>query len=412
MPHRQRNGLGWAYMGGSFELKPQWERQPQLDNITQVCRRALDLSTEDRCLVTFHGDGAFNKDYLGEGPRGKFLLRVLLSVDPKHKTRAEVTTLGWIRRMTHVPVPKVIAFDDSQDNEIGYEWILMELMPGVLASKRWYEMPMDQKKWVVEQVAEFQSQLFRHSLEDAKFQSIGTLSPKHFDYDMPRGPFRTSHDWLSASLGIIFQEEEDEEDQEDQEDENDEKDKEDGNLEDTKYRLQVANKLTKLLPKIFPLFQNPAEPTVLWHDHLSLSNILVDDDGKIMALIGWECVSCKPLWVATGMPEFLVLGRAREKEPNKDYPGGDDAKRTRLYWIRLFEFQQTQLRKVYAGKMKQLWPQWETEVASAALKLDFLGALGCCLRGWSLDKIEQWIDAVEGGAFPRLMDFLEGNVEG
>lgn len=209
-----------------------------------------------------------------------------------------------------------------------------------------------------------------------------------------------------------LEEEEDEEDQEDQEDGKDENDEggeeneEDEVREDAKYRLQVANKLTKLLPKLFPLFQNPAEPTVLWHDNLSMSNILVDDDGKITALIDWECVSCKPLWVATEMPE-LLLGHAQEEEPNKDYPDEDDAKKTKLDRIELFEFQQTQLRKVYVGKMKQLWPQWETEVAPAALKLDFLGAVDRCAGGWYLVEIEQWIDAVEGGAFPRLTDFFE-----
>jgi aminoglycoside phosphotransferase (APT) family kinase protein len=433
MPNQQLDGLEWDDSG--LDLTPRWARQPQLDNIAQVCRRALGHSTDDRCLVAFHAEGAFNKLYLVESPRGTSLLRVSLPVDPGHKTRGEVTTLRWIRRTTHVPVPKVIAFDDTQDNEIGFEWILMELMPGVSAYKQWRKMSIAEKTWLVEQVAEFQSQLFRHSLEDAKFQSIGTLSPgdmgsepinsapkpgrivsriffmgDRFNYDIARGPFRSSHDWLRAYLSIVSREqaevlakEEDDDDREDAED-----------------CLRIATKLTNLLPKIFPSLQDPAEQTVLWHDDLSLQNILVDDDGKVTALIDWECVSCKPLWVASEMPKFL-LGPPREEEPNRDGYGDasddvkgsddlDDEGKTELYWIHLMEYEQTQLRKVYAAKMKDLWPQWETETTYSGLKLDFLGAVGRCASGWYLRRTEQWIDAVEGGAFPRLMDVLKGNV--
>jgi aminoglycoside phosphotransferase (APT) family kinase protein len=443
MPHHQRDGLEWD--DGGFDLKPRWARQPQLDNIARLCRRVLGLSAEDRCQVAFHAEGAFNKVYLVESPRGTSLLRVSLPVDPGHKTRGEVITLRWIRRMTHTPVPKVIAFDDSQDNEVGFEWILMELMAGVSAYKRWRRMSMAEKTWVVEQVAEYQSQLFRHSLEDAQFQSIGTLSPSnpapgnpesehspssdpkpgrivshmffmgdHFNYDIARGPFRSSHDWLDAYLSIIHQEQaeilaKEEEDQ----DEDDREEPEDC--------LRVATKLAKLLPKIFPPLQNPAEQTVLWHDDLSLQNILVDDDGKVTALIDWECVSCMPVWMAAEMPKFL-LGPEREEEPNRNGYGDasddvkgseelDDEGKTELYWIHLMEYEQTQLRKVYANKMKQLWPRWETEVAYAALKLDFLDAVDRCAAGWYLKRTEQWVDAVEGGAFPRLMDVLTtGNV--
>ncbi|KAK3299001.1 phosphotransferase enzyme family-domain-containing protein [Chaetomium fimeti] len=436
MPPHQRDGLEWDESG--FDLKPRWARQPQVDKIAQVCRRTLDLSVKDRCLITFHAEGAFNKVYLVDTPRGTSLLRVSLPVDPKHKTLGEVTTLRWIRRMTHAPVPKIIAFDDSQDNEIGFEWILMELMPGVSAYKRWRKMSMAQKTWLVEQVADFQSQLFRRSLEDAKFQSIGTLSPGNpesehhtpssdpkpgrivshmffmgdsFDYDIARGPFRSSHDWLNAYLSIVDEEQArvfaDEEADED-------------DREVAEYYQRVATKLTKLLPKIFPPLQNPAEQTVLWHDDLSLPNILVDDDGKVTALIDWECVSCKPLWMTAELPKFL-LGPTREEEPNRDGYGDasddvmgsdelDDEGKTELYWIHLMEYERTQLRKVYADKMKQLWPQWETEVTYAPLKLDFFGAVARCANGWYLKRTEQWVDAVEGGAFPRLMDVLQGNL--
>ncbi|GAB1319650.1 hypothetical protein MFIFM68171_09860 [Madurella fahalii] len=437
--HEQfRDGLVWNVSG--LDLEPRWAREPQLDAVTRVCRTVLGLAPEDHLTVSFHAAGAFNKLYLVESPRGspRSLMRVSLPVDPKSKTRGEVTTLRWIRRMTHVPVPKVIAFDDSQDNEIGFEWILMELMPGVSTYKRWRKLSMSEKTWLVEQVAQFQSQLFHASLKGSKFRSIGTLfpsddsdpaksSPKpgrlvshiffwgdHFHYDVPRGPYRSSYYWLSAYLGIIRQ----------AQTETLEKEEDEDIREDAENCLRVATRLTNLLPKIFPPFQNPAEQTVLWHDDLSLQNILIDDDAKVTAVVDWECVSTKPLWVATEMPKFLD-GETREEEPNRDAYGDasegadqgpadedelDDEGKTELYWIHLMEYEQTQLRKIYTAKMKELWPQWEREVEYASLKSDFLGAVDRCTTAWYLKRIGRWIDALEDGAFPRLMDILSPNI--
>ncbi|UKZ93416.1 uncharacterized protein TrAFT101_008330 [Trichoderma asperellum] len=64
----------------------------------------------------------------------------------------------------------------------------------------------------------------------------------HFDYDITRGPFRSSHDWLTAYLEFIVQDQlealgevEDEEDE-----------------EEINFALALAHRLISLLPKIFP----------------------------------------------------------------------------------------------------------------------------------------------------------------
>jgi len=53
-------------------------------------------------------------------------------------------------------------------------------------------------------------------------------------------------------------------------------------------------------------------------------NILVDDDGKITAVVDWECVSAHALWMATATPDFL-RGPNREKEPERDGYGDETA---------------------------------------------------------------------------------------
>jgi aminoglycoside phosphotransferase (APT) family kinase protein len=81
--------------------------------------------------VTFFAQGALNKLYLARTHTRDYLMRVSLPVHPHSKTLGEVTTLRYLRRETSISVPEVIAFDASADNEIGFEWILMERMPGV-----------------------------------------------------------------------------------------------------------------------------------------------------------------------------------------------------------------------------------------------------------------------------------------
>ncbi|KAK0617783.1 phosphotransferase enzyme family-domain-containing protein [Bombardia bombarda] len=448
MRDASRDGLVWDSSG--LDVEPRWAREPNIAAIERVCRRHLNA---DDCAVFFHTAGAFNKLYLVDtSSRGRFMMRVSLPVDPHNKTRGEVQTLQLVQRQTDIPVPKVVAFDDTSDNDIGFEWILMQLMPGRPVYYRWRRMTMQQKELLVSRVVDFQAQLYRlgsgsssssRSSHRETLRTIGTLhqqsnplqpgqivhpiffSGAHYHYTISRGPFRSSHDWLRAYLTIIIKEhttalaecrsaEEDEDDR-----------------EYAEGVLRVARKLLRLLHKIFPAMVHPAEPTVLWHDDLSLMNIMVDDDDrgnvKVTAVIDWECVSTMPLWVASQMPEFL-RGAVRETRPDRncytdvsdkgsDGGGGeyigqgledslDNEGKTELYWIHLMEYEQTQLRKVYSARMRRLRPGWDMEVSEGALKVDFLGAVSRCGAGFYIRRIEQWVDAIERKEFLGLMEVL------
>ncbi|KAH7010355.1 phosphotransferase enzyme family-domain-containing protein [Ilyonectria destructans] len=408
---------------GGLDLEPRWETEPSVEAIRIVCLQKLEIHAPDDCAVSFLAAGAFNKLYLVENEnhsRQKYVMRVSLPVDPHHKTSGEVATLRWISRCTKVPVPEVIAFDDSSDNEIGFEWILMQLMPGSSAHSKWRKMSMATKKALVEQMAEYQAQLFRLDCGEAGFRGIGTLNemPKqdssqtepdpvpgrivsqtffwgqHFDYDIPRGPFRSSHDWLDSYLRIIIQEQKDDiqraEDEEDR--------------EYAERTLRTAERLSALLPKLFPSILNPPPAN--------------DDKGQITALV--DCVSTMPHWAATQMPKFL-MGPVRQEEPVRDNymdetleeaeerdddDDQDSEGKNELYWIHLMEYEQTLLRKAYADRMRLLWPTWDAHVADAMLSTDFLGAIGRCAFGFNLKGIDGWIDAIEKGEFPRLESLL------
>ncbi|ROW06268.1 hypothetical protein VPNG_08099 [Cytospora leucostoma] len=431
MSEFNQDGLEWDDSG--FDLVPCWTREPSTDAIETVCRKSLHLSSDDTCTISFHAAGAFNKLYLVNACDQSLLMRVSLPVYPHYKTRGEVTTLRWLRDNIDIPVPRVIDFDTSNDNEIGFEWILMELMPGSSAWRRWRTLSMAQKVFFTQRVAEFQAQLFRHGFPGASFRGIGTLhsvaektSPvpgkmvshmffmgDHIKYDVARGPFRSSHDWLRSYFEIAIQEykvilanTDDEDDKEEAED-----------------VLQVADRLLALLPKIFPSIEEPPERTVLWHDDLGLQNILIDEQGDITAVIDWECVSPLPLWRATRMPKFL-RGRDREDEPKRDsYPADtsagpaasakdtdpddlDNEGKDELFWIHLMEYEQTQLRKIYNDKMKSLWPDWTLQVEESKLKFDFYDAAVRCCGGVYLKRILRWVDKIEKGEFADLQTVL------
>lgn len=428
MPVTNQDGLEWDSSG--WNLTPVWTREPSVDAILIVCRQRLHIDDNDACEVSFHAQGAFNKLYLVRLKDQSFLMRISLPVCPHHKTRGEVTTLRWVRENTDIPVPKIIDFDDSSKNEIGFEWILMELMSGTSAWRRWRHMTMAQKVVLTQRIAEFQAQLFRHGSSVTCFRGVGTLESTtdqalpavgqfvstdffmgdHIEYDVPRGPFRSSHDWLKSALLIVVLEHEKgiatAEDEEDK-----------GLAEKA---LLLAKRLLALLPNIFPSMQVPQERTALWHDDLGLGNILVDEDGDIAAIVDWECVSAMPLWKTMCMPKFLE-GRDRDKEPKRENysdetPAGsvssaakdadpdelDNEGIDELYWINLLEYEKTQLRKIYIDKMRSLWPDWDLILNDNKLKNDFLKAVYYCSSGFYITKLLKWVDMMEAGEFIDL----------
>lgn len=76
-------------------------------------------------------------------------MRVSLPVDPHNETMSEVSTIDFVRQNTDIPVPGIIAFDASNDNEVGFEWILMELMPGRPLAMRWRQLSTATKQQLI-----------------------------------------------------------------------------------------------------------------------------------------------------------------------------------------------------------------------------------------------------------------------
>jgi hypothetical protein len=70
-----------------------------------------------------------------------------------------------------------ISYDDSNLNEMRFEWILMEFMPGTQAYQLWRQLTMVQKTALTEQLADFQSQLLSASSKN-NLRGIGNAVPR------------------------------------------------------------------------------------------------------------------------------------------------------------------------------------------------------------------------------------------
>jgi hypothetical protein len=308
-------------------------------------------------------------------------------------------------------------------------------------------MSMEQKVALTKQIANFQWELLQCVRSDATFEGIGTLMHvedgvvkeeeakqgaerfvlgqlashdffigDRLDYDVPRGPFDSSHDWLSALLNLIILQQaailtklEKEEENKDVKDVKDRR-------EDATDCLSAVRKLLRLLPTVFPPQENP-EQTSLYHHDLHLGNILVDNRGAITAVLDWECVSALPLWMATHVPKFLEE-QTREEEPQKeqymvetpaeaaardrDDPGYLDNEGTNsLYWIHRMEYEATELSRVYEARLKELWQEWPFE--KRFVKQDFLQAIAQCDGFW-IEMSNLWADRLEKGEVVRFWD--------
>lgn len=430
----------------SFGLEPRWCSQPDLIAMQHLIQKYLAATGGGGVVkVEYFAEGAFNKLYRVSCSQSTFLMRVSLPVCPKLKTMSEVATLQFVRQETQLPVPKVIAFDHSSQNELGFEWILMEMMPGVPVRQQWGELTMDAKADLVKVIAKFQVHLFNPK---NRFQGIGNIfqsptrpseggtpptkpasinlgevkpsfvlgsmvSPAFFWGDRANqrvnsGPFRSSHDWLKSRLELVV------DDQEHilagTEDEND--------IDVSGRARAVAMRLLELLPTVLPVDVETAEESVLWHDDLSQQNILVAENGCLDSIVDWECVSTVPLWKAREVP-ILLRGASRPGRALREDYGEDGIQKgdedsldnegnTDTYWIHLLGHERTVLRKFYYQTMEELLPGFNLQRTRDAILVDIDYAVQQCDNELALETIESWLDGRDEGSYWNLNEVMMG----
>ncbi len=130
----QLTGLEWVQK--TFGLEPRWTVEPELDALKQAIASAQPpAATEPE--VAFLTQGAFNKLYQVQAGEKTLVMRLSLPVCPHYKTLSEVATMSWVQSQTTLPVPEVVSHQATHDNPVGFEWILITMLPGTHLADSW-----------------------------------------------------------------------------------------------------------------------------------------------------------------------------------------------------------------------------------------------------------------------------------
>ncbi|KAI0173229.1 hypothetical protein GGR52DRAFT_590407 [Hypoxylon sp. FL1284] len=142
------------------------------------------------------------------------------------------------------------------------------------------------------------------------------------------------------------------------------------------------------------------EPTMLWHDNISLDNILVDEDGILRGIIGWECVSCLPLFEACQLPAFLQQSHDTLTQPPDlhtiAWTKADGSQDHKAYQMELKRYHTTWMRLVFLKEMMDICPAWTEVFQSVAQLKDFEAAVQHCDNEFAYETVERWLNDVEG----------------
>ncbi|KAK1767543.1 phosphotransferase enzyme family-domain-containing protein [Phialemonium atrogriseum] len=396
-------GLQWVTK--TIGLEPTWTLEPDLEAAKQLVE-SISMIEAGTINMSLLAQGAFNKlcDITMSKKAEALILRVALPVDPRYKTLSEVATMDRMRHNTNVPVPRVLAYEASRANPVGFEWILMAKLPGKPLADAWKSLSYPAKEGLAKRFAAYSSSLFKNQLSG--IGNIYTASPPKVDWivsmhffwgdhihqDVRRGPFSSSKDWMEARLALSEHDcrstlaKYPDRSGIDSDDEDD--------IDDAQRTLEIIKRLVPLVGQILPIDHLEDEPSMFFHDDLSRHNILVDDSGALTGVVDWECVSALPRWKACYYPSFLE-GPPRDTKPDptryQRTAGGEPAD---LYWEHLMEYELTTLRMVFLGEMARLEPGWVDVFNSSTMQRDLDLAVQNCDNEFIARRIHDWIDDV------------------
>lgn len=364
MPSLSSTTVTSLWERGLFQRQPRWPHEPNIAAIIALSRQHLCIVRTADINVKLFAQGAFNKLYTISSPvlSKDYLFRVTLPVEPSIKTASEVATLLYLRRHTKFLVPQVFAHAITSDNELGYEWMIMERLPGVCLRDIWPVYPGEKgdtikltsptgsiacspvdwkaKEDITRTISGYVQDLrkrsfkaigslyFRSDLENLDIKPttlvetddpefvIGPLVSLPLFYGDLRsranrnlGPYSSEREYISAWADVQRQELElaqtlDPEDPLYDED-----------LVDDGPEIKSAlDALYSVIPNLFSPHSDPNGYT-LHHNDLSLANVIVDPSTfKVTGVLDWECIGTVPRW-EDGYPQFLY-GIEVDEEPD------------------------------------------------------------------------------------------------
>lgn len=425
-----------------YASEPIWPSDPDQTVIKKLATSLLadipGLPDVSSLQVKFLADGARHKVYELKHASADipYLFRVAIPLDPYYKMESEMATLEAIRRSTSIPVSRPVSWSSSADNELGYEWCLVEKIPGVELRDVWRKMPWDKKLEVVDQMAEIMVQLWGPALRfsrigsvyldppvekklaghgcetECRFSKMASASQCGFNIgpsvnlaffsdrrrylDQDRGPYKTCHDWAKALVHVemeyfktarklVMSKPEITKAYPDDDwdsiatydiglDEDD--------LEKYDDIMGMFEAYLKFLPTVFP--ENKEEdPNVarfsLYHCDLRGANVIVDPETyNVTGIIDWEQSITVPQWYSRGYPEFLEGDDPYEGDGHRtpDTYDSEDERYNAVVVGKRDRWDGRLLRARFDHKMEELgWKDWRRTSNEDMAKLNFLDGL-------------------------------------
>lgn len=342
-------------------------------NMNELARLSAKAVGSKACVnIEKYPDGMFSKAFLMTMEDG---MRVVAKVPNPNAGRAhfttasEVATMDFVRNVCGTPVPRMFAWSSkAEENPVGAEYIIMEMLTGVQLSSVRTTLPIDKKTEIIKTLATYQkawmSTAFKQygslyyaqdipkrpdqlafsyidkdgaKIEDQLFTIGPTVHRQSIDYgrvqvDFDRGPWNTVEDYCIAI----------------------------GNREIAcvkaieplpkppltivgRYIPTPAKKLAALQSYMKLIkFLLPTDPSIttshVWHSDLHAENIFVNPDQptEIVGIIDWQSVAMVPLFENSFQPALLdydgppLNGLERPEEP-KDLDQLDPVQRASAF---------------------------------------------------------------------------------
>ncbi|KAI5917578.1 kinase-like domain-containing protein [Camillea tinctor] len=373
-----------------LSLRPEWTVEPAIEAIIATLKTTI--GRENEFHVEHIHSGTHSKLYRVSYNQQCFVMRISLPVCPASLTESEVATLDWVYQNSKLPVPRVKCYDSTRNNALGFEWILMDHMDGTPLSQCWREISFEAKERIVRQIAAYATSAFEKQFT----WGIGNMYPG------PAGASNTSpqigETWTASRLRLLYS------------------DlmfrmrelKNEDHRQTMMEMLVLVERLEALEGRFFHGTKTPV-PTMLWHDNISLDNLLVDENGVLCGVLDWQCVSCLPLHDTCQFPAFLQQSSDRYDEPvmirylsiTSDGQGQLDA----TYWRHLKQFEITRLRLLFVDEMKSRCPGFVNAwMDKGALRLrDYEAAVQNCDNEYAYDIVRRWVEATEKSYTPESL---------
>ena len=273
----------------------------------------------------------------------RFPLPSMVSWDMvNNKIETEVATLKFLMERTSIPVPEVVGYGfNGGDHPTGLPFIILRHVSGFHLSTRWDDLPPEHRHNVFEQLADILLELNGHH-----FDHIGALGlDKSGNWTLSRPPlnsptshlkidgveihmdtvFSTSMEFFLAQYDHLWRRYTEQRNSVYHE-------------EDAKEKYVRLQLFKELLPTFnVPEFNDG--PFTLMHSDLHQSNILVDENLRITAILDWEWACVLPIQISGLPPICLSLKRPAEVGPD-EY---SEWLRSVKSWIKIYERKESQL---------------------------------------------------------------------